>query len=160
MWRLFADAEAFRTITQAMAAPWKGENVTHVCGIESRGFLVGGAVTLHLRAGFVAVRKSEGLFPGPKFECETSPDYRGIEHRLRIQRDALQPGDRVLLVDDWAERGSQAAAVRELVERCGATFLGCALIIDQLDDTMRARLGRVDAIASASELGPSASTPQ
>lgn len=66
----------------------------------------------------------------------------------------LQPTDRVLLVDDWAERGSQALATRQLVEACGATFLGASLLVDQLDAPARDVLGRVTALVLGDELGP------
>jgi adenine phosphoribosyltransferase len=66
----------------------------------------------------------------------------------------LGPEDRVVLVDDWAERGSQASAARRLVESGGATFLGVALLVDQLSAAARDRLGEVTAVARADELGP------
>jgi len=155
VWRLFADADVFRIVTAALADPWAGDEITRVCGVESRGFLLGGAVALRLGAGFVAVRKGDGLFPGAKVERTTAPDYRGRAHCLRLRRDALGPDDRVVLVDDWAERGSQAIAVRDAVEECGATFLGTTLIVDQLDDATRRKLGRVVSIVRAEELGDS-----
>lgn len=60
--------------------------------------------------------------------------------------------DRILLIDDWAERGSQAHAAAQLVEACGATFLGVSVIVDQLQDDVRSRLRRVTAIVMADEL--------
>jgi adenine phosphoribosyltransferase len=88
--------------------------------------------------------------------CANAPDYRGRTYDLRIQRELLTRDDRVLLVDDWAERGSQARAARTLVEACNATLAGVALVVDQLDDATRGALGRVDALVHAAELGPSA----
>jgi adenine phosphoribosyltransferase len=60
------------------------------------------------------------------------PDYRGKTHALHLQAGALGRGDRVLLVDDWIEMGSQAAAVMALVERAHATFVGASVIVNQL----------------------------
>jgi len=102
--------------------------------------------------GFVAVRKTEGLLPGPKLMTAAEEDYRGRRHELRMQA-VLRADDRVLLVDDWAERGSQARAARHLVEACGATFAGVSLLVDQLDTQARMALGRVTALATADELG-------
>ena len=158
VWRLFSDPAALRVITSALAAPWSDDGVTQVCGIESRGFLLGGAVALRLGVGFTAVRKADGILPGAKVERTSAADYRGRSQTLRIQRERLGIADRVVLVDDWAERGSQATAVRELVEACEATFLGLSVIVDQLADDVRAGLKRVHAIVRAVELGPSSYT--
>jgi adenine phosphoribosyltransferase len=65
----------------------------------------------------------------------------------------LGPGDRVLLVDDWAERGSQAEAAAELVRRQGADVVGLALVVDELPDDVRARVARVTALVTRAELG-------
>lgn len=154
VWRILADADAFAAVVAGLVEPWHAKDVTKVLGIESRGFLLGGAVSLALASGFVAVRKSDGLLPGPKLTLDTDPDYRGRRHHLRMQA-ILTPADRVLMVDDWAERGSQARAARRLVESSGATFLGASVLVDQLTNETRSALGTVTALVSADELGPS-----
>jgi adenine/guanine phosphoribosyltransferase-like PRPP-binding protein len=125
--------------------------VTKVLGIESRGFLLGGAAALQLECGFVAIRKSDGLLPGPKLTVEAEPDYRGRRHQLRMQA-ILTTSDRVLLVDDWAEHGSQAHVARRLVEAAGATFLGVSLLVDQLTAETRSTLGTVTSLVTAEKL--------
>lgn len=152
IWRLFVNATALSSVVEGLAEPWRGTGITHVLGIESRGFLLGGAVAVSLGAGFQAVRKEDGMLPGPKVSVQSAPDYRARAHLLRIQA-VLHPGDVVLLVDDWAERGSQAVAARELVEKCGAYFAGVSILVDQLEDEVRAKLGRVTSLVLASELG-------
>ncbi|ONK12426.1 phosphoribosyltransferase family protein [Streptomyces sp. MP131-18] len=122
-------------------APFRGVGVTAVCGIESRGFLLGGAAALALGAGFAAVRKGDGLFPGAKLTVRTRPDYRGLRHELRMRRSALGPGDVVLFVDDWIGTGGQALAVRELVAATGAPFVGCAAVVDEVRPAAREALG-------------------
>lgn len=102
IWRVFANAAAFAAVVRGLVAPWRDASVTKVIGIESRGFLVGGAAAMALDVGFVAVRKSDGLLPGAKLTDVTGPDYRGRQHHLRMQA-VLGPADQVLLVDDWAE---------------------------------------------------------
>jgi adenine phosphoribosyltransferase len=154
VWRLFSDGQLLRRIATALAEPFR--DATKVAGVEARGFVLGTAVALQLGAGFVAIRKDDGLLPGAKLTEATEPDYRGNRHVLRVQQAAVEPGDTVVLVDDWAEQGSQALAARELIERCGATFAGLAIVVDQLEDEMRTRIGRVHALLSHSELGPSA----
>ncbi len=152
VWPIFADGPAFAAVVEALAEPWRRSRISHVLGIESRGFLLGGAVALQLGVGFVAVRKAAGLLPGPKLTVRSEPDYRGTRQLLRMQ-PVLGSADRVLLVDDWAERGSQATAVAELVERAGARLIGLSLIVDQLDDSRRARLGTISSLVRAAELG-------
>ena len=155
VWRVFSDAAALGAVVDGLAAPWRAAGVTYVLGIESRGFLLGGAAAVALGAGFVAVRKSgTGLLPGPKVRTTAAEDYRGQSHELRMQA-VVGRDDRVLMVDDWAERGSQARAARDLVEECGATWLGLSLVVDQLPADARDALGRVTALVRAEELGPS-----
>jgi adenine phosphoribosyltransferase len=153
MWPVFRDGDAFKVVVQALVSPFRDMGVTAVCGIESRGFLLGGAAALELGVGFVAVRKAGGLFPGEKFVQKTEPDYRGMRHSLRMQQSS--PSDRVLLVDDWVETGSQALAVREMVAAAGADLIGCAVVVGQMQSSARSMLGRVNALVASEEL-PSA----
>ena len=152
VWRIFADAAAFRSVVEGLVAPWENRGVTHVLGVESRGFLLGGAAAVALSAGFVAVRKAgTGLLPGRKVRLTAEEDYRGLSHELRMQQ-VVGPGDRVLMVDDWAERGSQALAAKTMVEQCRARWLGLAVIVDQLGADARARLHPVTRVVGAEEL--------
>lgn len=155
IWRVCADGRSLQHVVAGLAEPWRGAGVTRVVGIESRGFLLGAATAVALGVGFVAIRKSDtGLLPGPKVAVVAQEDYRGIRHQLRMQA-VLNQHDLVLLVDDWAERGSQALAARELVTQCRAHFLGVTLMVDMLPDDIRAQLGRVTALVHADELGES-----
>jgi adenine phosphoribosyltransferase len=152
VWRWFDDAETVRSLAAALVGPFRG-SATKVAGIESRGFILGAACALELDVGFVPIRKAGGILPGPKAVVETSADYRGGHQTLRLQRAALASGDRVLLVDDWIETGSQAAGARALVEECGATFLGVAAIVDQLPLDGRERLLHVHTLLPKALLG-------
>jgi adenine phosphoribosyltransferase len=152
MWPVFRDGAAFAAVTEALVAPFRDAGVTAVCGIESRGFLLGGAAAMELGVGFVAVRKAAGMFPGGKLIRETEPDYRGIRQSLRIQQASLGPDDRVLLVDDWIETGSQALAVWQLVAAAGAELAGCAVVVDQMRSSARHPIGRVHALVTSDEL--------
>lgn len=98
------------------------------------------------------VRKAEGLFPGPKATADAGTDYRGNRHTLRMQRASVAPGDRVLVVDDWIETGSQALAAKELVDACGGTLIGVATVVTQAPPEVRARLGRTHALVFADDL--------
>jgi adenine phosphoribosyltransferase len=154
VWAVFRDAKALAAVVAGLVEPFRGERITAVCGIESRGFLLGGAAAIELGVGFVPVRKGEGLFPGDKVVRQSSPDYRSLRHTLRLQRSSLGPGERVVLVDDWIETGNQAVAVRSMVEECGSTWVGCSVIVDQLTGAPRNALGAVRGILTAQDLPP------
>jgi adenine phosphoribosyltransferase len=152
VWRVFDDGPTFGAVVAGLVETWEAGTVTKVCGIEARGFLLGGAAAVTLGVGFVAIRKKGTLFPGVKQEIETEPDYRGNRHVLQLRADSVRAGDRLLLVDDWIERGSQAGAVQRLVEACGAVLAGIAVIVDQLDDARRAGLPPIASLVTANEL--------
>lgn len=152
VWAVFRDAGALRVVVTALVEPFLGDGVTAVCGIESRGFLLGGAAAVQLGVGFVPIRKAGGLFPGVKVTCTTAPDYRGLANTLRLQRAALGSGDRVVLVDDWVETGSQVLAAREMIAGCGAELVGCSVIVDDMTDQLRAEIGLVHALVRADQL--------
>lgn len=155
VWALFADGNVFRAVVGGLADPWRRAGLTKIAGVEARGFLLGGAVALELGVGFAAIRKEGGLYPGEKVVARAQADYRGIEHELRLQRAAVGPGDRVLVVDDWAEAGSQALAARSLVERCGGEYAGLAIVVDQLAGDVRPALEPVHGLVRHSLLGSS-----
>jgi adenine phosphoribosyltransferase len=153
---LFVDGEFLAAAVAALASPFEHRDVTKVAAVEARGFVLGSGVALQLGVGFVAIRKAGSVHPGVKAERMTGPDWRGQEHLLRVQRAALDPRDAVLLVDDWAEVGSQATAAKELIEECGASYAGLSLLVDQLPDDVRGALEPVRAVVRADELPPSA----
>lgn len=143
---LLADGGLLARAVDALAAPFEKDGVTKVAGIEARGFILGAGVALRLGAGFVPVRKEGAIHPGPKAARLSEPDWRNRRTRFQVQRAAVAAGDRVLLVDDWAERGSQALAARSLLEECGAEWLGLSLFVDQLEDRVRQQLAPVAAV--------------
>jgi adenine phosphoribosyltransferase len=151
---LFADPGFLARAGAAVAAPFRDAGVRKVAGIEARGFVLATAVALELEAGFVAVRKPGSIHPGPKAELAAPPDWRGLETVLRMQRHAIEPGDGVLLVDDWAETGSKALTARRLIEDCDGLYMGLSLLVDQLPEDVREELAPVAAVASAAELRP------
>ena len=124
-----------------------------VVGIEARGFILGGAVAIELNSGFVAIRKPGGLFPGEKLARVTGPDYRNEQLQLRLQRQSLTQGDRVVIVDDWFETGSQALTAKSLIEAGGAEFIGASVIVDQLDPGVRSSLATFHALIQRDALG-------
>lgn len=154
VWRIFRDATAFKAVIHELVDPFRSAGITAVAGIESRGFLLGGAAAIQLGVGFVAIRKAGALFPGEKARVLTGLDYRGRQTELVTQRAAVRAGDRVLLVDDWAETGSQARAVATLIATCGGQLIGVSVIVDQLSEIARASLPLVQSLVSSADLPP------
>jgi adenine phosphoribosyltransferase len=151
VWPVFYDTALFARVIEEMAAPFAGL-VDKIAGIESRGFVLGAAVAAHLRVGFVGIRKSDGLYPGETLSAFTSADYRGRRHTFRLQRLALSAGERVGLVDDWFETGSQGLIARGLLEQAGASYAGSSIIVDQLSAELRDALAPCHALVEAREL--------
>jgi adenine phosphoribosyltransferase len=151
---LLADGEFLARAVEALAEPFQDRGITKVAAVEARGFVLAGGVALELGVGFVGIRKGGSIHPGPKAERTAEPDWRGNRNVLRVQRRALGPDDVVLVVDDWAEIGSQATAARALLEECGASYAGLTLLVDELEDEVRQRLAPVHAIVTGDELPP------
>ena len=151
MWPVFHDTELFARVIDELAAPFAGL-VDKIAGIESRGFVLGAGVAARLRVGFVGIRKGDGLYPGETLTAFTSADYRGRRHTFRLQRAALQAGERVGLVDDWFETGSQGVIARQLLEQAGASYAGSSIIVDQLTPRLREALAPCHALVQAREL--------
>ncbi|TPG11326.1 adenine phosphoribosyltransferase [Rhodanobacter glycinis] len=124
---LLADAGAFARCIDALAEPWQGSGVQAVGGIEARGFIFGAALAQKLHAGFVPLRKP-GKLPPPVVSVDYQLEYGS--DRLQAQRDALKPGERVLLVDDVLATGGTLAAARLLVEQLGAELVGASVVIE------------------------------
>lgn len=123
---VLADAGLFAEVTAAMAAPFASSRITHVAGIESRGFILAAPVAQTLGAGFLPIRK-----PG-KLPWRTAGRDYALEYgtdRLEIHVDACQAGARVLLVDDVLATGGTAAAAAGLIEDLGATVVGCSFLL-------------------------------
>ena len=124
---LLADARGFARCIDALAAPWRNQQVQAVCGIEARGFIFGAALAQALGAGFVPLRKP-GKLPPPVRSIDYQLEYG--HDRLEARRDALQAGERVLLVDDVLATGGTLAAARALVAAFGAVTLGAGVVIE------------------------------
>lgn len=119
--------EGLRAALDLLVRPFEGEGVELVVGVESRGFIFGGAVADRLGAGFVPVRK-----PG-KLPAETERVVYELEYgadSLELHRDAVEPGQRVLIVDDLLATGGTARAVVDLVKRLGGTVHAVAFLIE------------------------------
>ncbi len=134
---LFGDARGFRMAIDQLLHPYAGTAIDRVAGLEARGFILGGALAHQLSIGFVPIRK-KGKLPGRTIEQGYKLEYG--EAIMEVHDDALQPGEKVLLVDDLLATGGTAEAGIKLIERLGAEVVGCAFVIDLPELGGRARL--------------------
>jgi adenine phosphoribosyltransferase len=128
---VLADPDAFGLVVEALAEAGRDESgrtvVDRVVGIEARGFILAAPVALALGAGLVPVRKA-GKLPRATYAESYALEYGRAT--LEVQQDGLEPGHRVLLVDDVLATGGTVAATRRLVERSGAVAHGVAVLMD------------------------------
>ena len=133
---LLKDAGGLRELIDQLGAGYGGQGIAKVIGIEARGFIFAPAVAYALNAGFVPVRKPKKL-PAATERIEYQLEY-GTD-ALEIHRDAISPGEKVLIVDDVLATGGTASAVTKLVENLGGTVagLGFAIELDFLNGRSR-----------------------
>jgi len=124
---LLADVDAFRFAVDAIADHYAGSDVDKVLGVEARGFIIAAPVAYRFGAGFVPVRKA-GKLPWEIERQEYELEYGSS--LLEIHKDAVAPGENVLIVDDVLATGGTAAASVDLVERLGANVLGLGFVIE------------------------------
>ncbi len=124
---LLGDARAFRRAVDELVQPFAGLKIAKIAGIEARGFILGGAVAHQLSAGFVPARK-KGKLPLETLRATYALEYGTDE--IEIHRDAVQPGERVLLVDDLIATGGTAEAAVNLLAGLGAEVVAACFIVD------------------------------
>jgi adenine phosphoribosyltransferase len=124
---LFADPRGFRMAIDQMLHPYAGQRIDKVVGLEARGFILGGAIAHQLGTGFVPIRK-KGKLPGRTISQDYKLEYG--EAIVELHDDAIQAGERILLVDDLLATGGTAEAGIKLVERLGGEIVGCSFIVD------------------------------
>ena len=124
---LLKNAQAMTAIADELTAYYGERRITKVVGIESRGFIFGGVLAHRLNAGFVPVRKP-GKLPADCFEVKYSLEYGA--NSLAIHRDAIEQGERVLIVDDLLATGGTAAATLTLVRQLGGEVVGLDFLVE------------------------------
>ncbi len=135
---LLGDGRAFQRAVTELVDRFQGVEVDRVLGMEARGFILAAPVALALGAGFVPVRKS-GKLPWAVVREEYSLEY-GTD-KLEIHRDAIHPGERVLVIDDVLATGGTAAATCRLVEALSGVVVGLGFLIEIAELQGRRRLG-------------------
>jgi adenine phosphoribosyltransferase len=141
---LLRDPTGFRLAIDTLSAPYRDQGISLVVGIESRGFILGSVVADRIGAGFVPVRKV-GKLPADKIRASYQLEY-GTDS-LEMHRDAITPGQSVLIVDDLLATGGTASATIDLVKQLGGDVRGVAFLIELVALNGRARLPGVDVMA-------------
>ena len=124
---LLKDPAALRSLTDELTTRYQDQRISKVVGIESRGFIFAGILAARLGAGFVPVRKP-GKLPADCFEVNYSLEYGS--NTLAIHRDAVGPGERVLIVDDLLATGGTAEATVNLVRQLGGEIVGLDFLVE------------------------------
>jgi adenine phosphoribosyltransferase len=124
---LLGDARAFRRAVDELVQPWAGMKIDKVAGMEARGFILGGAVAHQVSAGFVPIRK-KGKLPHKSVSIAYSLEY-GLDE-MEMHEDAVEKGERVILVDDLIATGGTAEGAVKLLRQLGADVLAACFVID------------------------------
>jgi adenine phosphoribosyltransferase len=147
---VFRDDATLAALGPGLVAPFQSLGITAVVGVEARGFVLGALAAQALGVGLVLARKRGSVHPGPVVTATSAPDWRGRRIEFELSR-VLVATDRVVIVDDWIETGSQATAVAHAIEICGAQLAGTAVLVDQTTSQQRERLN-VKSVVTADEL--------
>ncbi|MBB5573198.1 MULTISPECIES: adenine phosphoribosyltransferase [Rhizobium] len=138
---MLGNAKAFRRAVDALVQPYAGTKIDKVAGMEARGFILGGAVAHQLSAGFVPIRK-KGKLPHDIVRIAYSLEY-GVDE-MEMHRDAVNPGEKVILVDDLIATGGTAVGATQLLRQIGAQVVAACFVIDLPDLGGRKKLEALD----------------
>ena len=124
---LLSDKDGFTAYVKGIADHFRDSGVTKVVGAEARGFLIGAPVAYELGAGFVPARKP-GKLPREVYSQDYALEY-GTD-TIQIHKDAIEPGERILIIDDLVATGGTCVATAKLVEKAGGEILGFGFIME------------------------------
>ncbi len=134
---LLKDPVGLRIMVYELFKRYNRQKLDKVAAIESRGFIIGAPLAVQLGLGFVPIRKP-GKLPGDKIGHDYELEYGN--DRLELHTDAIEAGERVLLVDDLLATGGTALAAASLIEKVGGEVVECAFVVDLPDVGGRKRL--------------------
>ncbi len=135
------DPQAMRYMIDYLTERYKDERIDYVAGIESRGFIFGAALAYKLGAGFIVIRKP-GKLPAETISQEYELEY-GTD-KIEMHADAVEPGKKVLIIDDLLATGGTVDAAAKLLKKAGANVVGAAFIIELTDLKGREKLKDID----------------
>lgn len=138
------DAKALKLMIDFLTEQFKDKNIDYVVGVESRGFIFGSALAYNLGAGLVLVRKP-GKLPADTYTQEYELEY-GTD-KIEIHKDAVAPGQNVLIIDDLLATGGTVEATVKLLDQTGANIVGAAFIIELVDLKGREKLKDLNVVS-------------
>ncbi|MEA3430484.1 MAG: adenine phosphoribosyltransferase [Nanoarchaeota archaeon] len=127
---LMKDPVGFRKVIDVLVQRYIGKKIDIIAGIEARGLIIGGALAHQLGLGFIPIRKP-GKLPAETVEAEYMKEYG--PDKLTLHKDAIEPGQNVLIIDDLLATGGTCIAAAELVEKLGGKVAECAFMVDLPD---------------------------
>jgi len=119
---LFSNSKVFKNLITDMTKLTRGLNIDKIAGLDALGFIIGAAMAHKIGLGFITIRK-EGKLPGKK-DGLTFTDYTGKNKKLELAKNTVKKGEKILLVDDWIETGTQIKTAIKLIEKQGGKIVG------------------------------------
>lgn len=144
---LLKNGAVYREVINELAGRLKGREIDLIAGPEARGFVIGAPLAVALGVGFVPIRKS-GKLPGETIEADYALEYG--KDKLAMHKDAIQPGQKVLIADDLLATGGTIATSVNLVRQLGGEVIGAAFLIELTDLNGRDKLGGIDVMTLVS----------
>ncbi|CAG7631496.1 Adenine phosphoribosyltransferase [Paenibacillus solanacearum] len=138
---LLNDGKVYREVIAELARRMEGKQIDLIAGPEARGFVIGAPLAVALGVGFVPIRKS-GKLPGETIEADYALEYG--KDKLAMHKDAIQPGQKVLIADDLLATGGTIATSINLVKQLGGDVIGAAFLIELLELNGREKLGDIE----------------
>lgn len=136
IWRLLGDPGTMASIIAMMCESLADVPITHVCGPEARGFLLGGLVAHEMSLPFVPARKVGAFMPGEVVTMKSEPDWEGKRVTYAIRSRTIPPGSNVALVDDWFTTGNHFRAIRSIIESEGSSLDQARVIVSEATDRL------------------------
>jgi len=134
---IFEKPEVFSNLLEDLIRPFRDVDFDKIAGLEALGFIVGGALAHEMNVGFICIRK-EGKLPGVDDTVlkRSFVDYSDSSKSFEINKSSVEKGERILLVDEWIETGTQMKTAVELIEKLGGEVVGiCSLVAHKNENT-------------------------
>lgn len=141
---LLKNGPVYRQVIQDLAERYKNKQIDCIAGPEARGFVIGAPLAVALGVGFVPIRKS-GKLPGETIEADYNLEYG--KDKLAMHKDAILPGQKVLIADDLLATGGTIATSIELVKQLGGDVVGAAFMIELMELNGREKLGGIEVVS-------------
>lgn len=143
VYAVWSNAALFKRIIDELSLPFHKLKIDKVVGVEGRGFILGSAVAYKLNVGFIPIRKEGNMYARyNKTDVlweKSAADYAGKEKILEIEQHekGIQKGDKILLIDDWFEKGAQGKTAIRLIESLGGSIVGIGIMLDEMTGEVR-----------------------